>query len=58
MAILRSQIEQSDVTQYIPPKGDYQTFRDEDHFKEKLKEWDYRLLNESFGTKSASFSVK
>ncbi|MFC0024500.1 hypothetical protein [Neobacillus cucumis] len=39
MAILRSQIEQSEVTQYIPPKGDYQTFRDEDHFKEKLKEW-------------------
>ncbi|MDN3015376.1 hypothetical protein PH210_04030 [Paenibacillus sp. BSR1-1] len=30
---------QKDLTQYIPPKGEYESFRDEDHYKEKLKEW-------------------
>lgn len=28
-----------DHTQYIPPKGEYTLFRDDDHYKEKLKEW-------------------
>ncbi|MEH7436614.1 hypothetical protein V7182_03885 [Neobacillus drentensis] len=37
--IERPQIEQSELTQYIPPKGEFDTFRDEDHYKEKLKEW-------------------
>ncbi|CAH2715215.1 hypothetical protein BACCIP111895_02399 [Neobacillus rhizosphaerae] len=35
----RALLEQTGKTQYIPPKGDYETFRDEDHYKEKLKEW-------------------
>ncbi|WP_040209308.1 hypothetical protein [Neobacillus jeddahensis] len=39
MGILRPQIEQSNVTQYIPPKGDFETFQNDDHYKEKLKEW-------------------
>ncbi|MEH7299138.1 hypothetical protein V7110_02590 [Neobacillus drentensis] len=39
MVIERPQIEQSELTQYIPPKGEFDTFRDEDHYKEKLKEW-------------------
>jgi hypothetical protein len=39
MAIERPQLEQSELTQYIPPKGEYETFRDEDHYKEKVKEW-------------------
>ncbi|MEH7074938.1 hypothetical protein [Neobacillus drentensis] len=39
MIIQRPQLEQSELTKYIPPKGDYETFRDIDHYKEKLKEW-------------------
>lgn len=35
----RSQLEQTDLTHYIPPKADYEVFRDEDHYKTKLKEW-------------------
>lgn len=27
------------VIQYIPPKGEFQTFLDEEHYKLKLKEW-------------------
>ncbi|MGG3564272.1 hypothetical protein ABES03_22030 [Neobacillus rhizosphaerae] len=39
MVIEQPLIELSDLTQYIPPKGEFDTFRDEDHYKEKLKEW-------------------
>ncbi|WP_335443826.1 hypothetical protein [Neobacillus drentensis] len=39
MARLPIQETQKDLTQYIPPKGEYESFRDEDHYKEKLKEW-------------------
>jgi hypothetical protein len=39
MIIQRPQLEQSELTKYIPPKGKYETFRDMDHYKEKLKEW-------------------
>ncbi|MFK9090640.1 hypothetical protein [Bacillus salipaludis] len=39
MVILRPQLEQSELTQYIPPKGDIEVFRDDNHYKEKLKEW-------------------
>jgi len=39
MIIQRPQLEQSELTKYIPPKGEYDTFRDNDHYKEKLKEW-------------------
>src|SRR3954467_4040294 len=39
MVIQRTQIEQSELTHYIPPKGDFETFRDDNHYKEKLKEW-------------------
>ncbi|MGX6444997.1 hypothetical protein ACWM35_17430 [Neobacillus sp. K501] len=35
----RLELEQSDLTQYIPPRGDFETFRDEEHYREKLKEW-------------------
>jgi hypothetical protein len=34
-----SQIGQDALTQYIPPKGEFETFRDDEHYKEKLKEW-------------------
>jgi len=39
MVIQRPQLENADLTQYIPPQRDYETFRDVDHYKEKLKEW-------------------
>jgi hypothetical protein len=39
MIIQRPQLEQSELTKYIPPKGEYETFRDVEHYKEKLKEW-------------------
>lgn len=39
MVIQLPQLEQSELTQYIFPKGEFETFRDLDHYKEKLKEW-------------------
>lgn len=30
---------QSHLTQYIPPKGQYESFEDEAHYLEKVKEW-------------------
>jgi hypothetical protein len=39
MAIEHEQLERSSLTRYVPPKGDFIGFRDEDHYKEKLKEW-------------------
>jgi hypothetical protein len=39
LVIERAQLEQSELTQYIPPKGEFESFRDEEHYKEKLREW-------------------
>lgn len=39
MAIEHEQLERSSLTRYVSPKGDFIGFRDEDHYKEKLKEW-------------------
>jgi hypothetical protein len=39
MVIQRPQLEQIDLTQYIPPQGEFEGFRDMEHYKEKLKEW-------------------
>ncbi|MCL6570091.1 MAG: hypothetical protein K6T88_00210 [Bacillus sp. (in: Bacteria)] len=39
MVIQRPQLEQSELTKYMPPKGEYEGFFDVDHYKEKLKEW-------------------
>ncbi|WP_160718859.1 hypothetical protein [Bacillus sp. USDA818B3_A] len=55
MAILRSQIEQSEITTYIPPKGDYETFRDDDHYKEKLKEWGLSTAKKEFWYKERNY---
>ncbi|PLS07140.1 hypothetical protein [Neobacillus cucumis] len=55
MAILRSQLEQSEITIYIPPKGDYDTFRDDDHFKEKLKEWGLPTAKKEFWYKELNY---
>src|SRR3954465_10102399 len=55
MAILRSQIEQSDLTKYIPPKGDYETFRDDDYYREKLKEWGLPAAKREFWYKEDNY---
>ena len=55
MAILRTQIEQSDLTKYIPPKGDYEPFRDDDHYKEKLKEWGLPAAKKEFWYKEGNY---
>ncbi|HEY2422053.1 MAG TPA: hypothetical protein VGI04_11570 [Neobacillus sp.] len=39
MVIQQPHMEQTDLTQYIPPKGEFESFRDVEHYKEKLKEW-------------------
>jgi hypothetical protein len=39
MIIEHESKEQSGLTRYIPPKGDFEGFRDVEHYKEKLKEW-------------------
>ena len=39
MVIEHEQLERSDWTQYIPPKGDFEGFRDDEHYREKLREW-------------------
>ncbi|OKL37809.1 hypothetical protein [Domibacillus mangrovi] len=39
MAITYPHIEESDLTHYISPKGEYQLFQDEDHYAEKVREW-------------------
>lgn len=39
MAIKLAQIEDSTLTNYLPPKGEFITFSDEAHYEEKVREW-------------------
>ncbi|MBU8878497.1 hypothetical protein BGM26_05775 [Bacillus sp. FJAT-29790] len=39
MAITIPHIEESNRTTYLPPKGEYETFADESHYEEKVREW-------------------
>lgn len=39
MAILLPHIEDSNLTNYIPPKNEYQQFLDDAHYAEKVREW-------------------
>ncbi|MDF2903507.1 MAG: hypothetical protein K0S25_1145 [Bacillus sp. (in: firmicutes)] len=39
MAILLPHIEDSNLTNYIPPKDEYQHFLDDAHYAEKVREW-------------------
>jgi hypothetical protein len=43
------------AVQYIQPKGDYVTFLDDNHFKEKLKEWGLPIAKKEFWYKDRSF---
>ncbi|MBL4952997.1 hypothetical protein JK635_12315 [Neobacillus sp. YIM B02564] len=45
---------QTQQIQYLPPKGEYETFRDEEHFKEKLKEWGLPTAKKEFWYKERS----
>ena len=39
MVIEHEQLERTGLTRYVPPKGDFEGFRDDEHYREKLKEW-------------------
>jgi hypothetical protein len=54
MVVQQSQLTGINETQYIPPKGEYETFRDENHFKEKLKEWGLSTAKKEFWYKGRS----
>ncbi len=40
---------------YFPPKGEYETFRDEDHFREKLREWGLPAAKREFLFKDRNY---
>ncbi|NRD79461.1 hypothetical protein HPT25_19040 [Bacillus sp. BRMEA1] len=42
-------------SKYLPPKGEYQTFLDEEHFKEKLKEWGLSAAKKEFWYKDRNY---
>ncbi|CRK80870.1 hypothetical protein [Neobacillus massiliamazoniensis] len=54
MAVKQSHMTGINEPQYIPPQGDYETFRDENHFKEKLKEWGLSSAKKEFWYKDRS----
>ncbi|MFT4414291.1 hypothetical protein ACLM5H_10580 [Fredinandcohnia humi] len=39
MANALPHIEDLDQTQYLPPRGDFETFTDDAHYEEKVREW-------------------
>lgn len=39
MAIILPHIEDSSLTQYIPPKGEYEAFQNEEHYEQMVREW-------------------
>jgi hypothetical protein len=39
MAVLLPHIEDSHLTTYLPPKGEFERFQSEAHYSEKVKEW-------------------
>jgi hypothetical protein len=47
MVIEHKQLEQGNVTQYIPPTGEFESFRDEEHYREKLREWGLSAAKEA-----------
>lgn len=49
------QMQGTDDVQLIPPKGDFVTFRDEDHYREKVKEWGLSAAKKEFWYKERSF---
>ncbi len=52
---MTTEAPQSEQIQYLPPKNEYETFRDEAHFKEKLKEWGLSTAKKEFWYKDHRF---
>ncbi|GHH96892.1 hypothetical protein [Neobacillus kokaensis] len=52
---MTTEAPQSEQIQYLPPKGEYETFRDEEHMKEKLKEWGLSTAKKEFWYKDRNF---
>lgn len=52
MAVLLPHMEDSHLTTYIPPKGEYEVFQNETHYTEKLKEWGLSATKKEFWFKS------
>lgn len=46
MAVILPHIEDANLTNYIPPAGEYELFADEAHYEEKVKEWGLRAKKE------------
>lgn len=58
MANTLPHIEESNKTIYLPPKGDYETFIDDEHYAEKVREWGLSSTKEvkkNFWYKEAAF---
>ncbi|WP_071394921.1 hypothetical protein [Bacillus tuaregi] len=55
MAATLPHIEDSNNTTYFPPKGDFVTFDNDEHYIEKLKEWGLSTTKESFWYKDRTF---
>lgn len=47
MVMERLQLEQSELTVYIAPKGEFEVFRDVEHYREKLREWGLSAAKEA-----------
>lgn len=48
MAIILPHIEDSHLTTYLPPKGEYERFQNEAHYAEKVKEWGLSASKKEF----------
>lgn len=48
MAILLPHIEDSHLTTYLPPKGEFERFQDNAHYAEKVKEWGLSASKKEF----------
>jgi hypothetical protein len=48
MAILLPHIEDSHLTTYLPPKGEFERFQNEAHYTEKVKEWGLSASKKEF----------
>jgi hypothetical protein len=48
MAILLPHIEDSHLTNYLPPKGEFERFQNEAHYAEKVKEWGLSASKKEF----------
>ncbi|OLS40367.1 hypothetical protein [Bacillus sp. MRMR6] len=55
MVVEHARLEKSNLTKYVPPKGEFEAFRDEEHYKEKLKEWGLSSARHEFLFKERNY---